>query len=68
MAGDEGVVFALLRLGEAGQAAHLPQGGHPIRPAGQYFMAVALVPHVEDQAVFGRVVHPVDGHGQLYCP
>ena len=68
VAGNEGVVFALLRLGEAGQAAHLAQGGHPVGAAGQYFMAVALVSHVEHQAIFGRVVHPVDGHGQLYCP
>ena len=57
MSGDEGVVFALSGLGEAGEAAELPQGVKQRLPAGEGLVDVALVPHVE---------HPVDGHRQLH--
>ena len=61
----EGVVFALGALGEARQAAALTQRTDAIAPPGQDLVRVALVAHVPDQAVFGRVEDVVDRHGQL---
>ena len=68
VAGDEGVVDALYRFGEAGDSAVLPQGGHGLPPPGEDLVAVALVAHVKDQAVLPGVEHPMDGHRQLHCP
>ena len=66
MSGDEGVVFALPGLGEAGEAAELPQGVKQSLPAGEGLVDVALVPHVEHQPVLRCVEDPVDGHRQLH--
>ena len=66
MSGDEGVVFALSGLGEAGEAAELPQGVKQRLPAGEGLVDVALVAHVEHQTVLRRVEHPVDGYRQLH--
>ena len=51
VAGDKGVVDALRRLGESGDAAVLPQGGHGLPPAGEHLVGVALMAHVKDQPV-----------------
>ena len=40
MAGVEGIVDALFTLGEAGDAALLPDGGERISPSGDQLMAV----------------------------
>ena len=66
--GDEGVVDALMGLGKAGEAVQLAEGSKPLPAARQHFVDVALVAHVEDQAVPLRVKHPVDGHRQLHRP
>ena len=64
--GDEGVVYALAGLGKARDAAELPQRRKAVRAAGEYFMDVALMPHVKNEAVARRVEHAVDGDGQLH--
>ena len=66
MTGDEGVVDALPRLGEAPQAPELPEGAEERPPPRQRLVDVALVAHVEDQPVPVRVEHPVDRHRQLH--
>ena len=66
MSGDEGVVFALSGLGEAGEAAELPQGVKQRLPAGEGLVDVGLMPHVEHKAVMGGVKDPVDRHRQLH--
>ena len=66
MARDEGVADALGGLGEPGDAAEGAQGIHEAGAAGQYFMGVALVTHVEDQAVLREIKNPMEGYGELY--
>lgn len=66
MTGDEGVVYALAGLGKARDAAELPQRRKAVRASGEYFMNVALMPHVKNEAVARRVEHAVDGDGQLH--
>ncbi len=68
MSGDEGIVDALHRLGEAGDAAELPDGGHLLPPACEHLVWVALMAHVKDQAVLPGVKHPVDGHRKPTTP
>ena len=68
MPGDKGVVDALLRLRIAGQPSKGPQGIHQPVPAGQDFMAVALMSHVEHQPVPASVKDPVKGHRQFHRP
>ena len=65
MSGDEGVVFALGRVGETAQPVQLAAGVEPLASAGQYLVAVGLVPHVPYDAVVGGVEHVVQGYGQL---
>ena len=65
MSRDKGVMPALARLGKAREAAVLAQRQKLLAPAGQNFMGVALMPHVEHQPVSRRVEHAVDGHRQL---
>ena len=65
MSRDKGVMPALARLGKAREAAVLAQRRKLLAPAGQNFMGVALMPHVEHQPVSRRVEHAVDGHRQL---
>ncbi len=66
MAGHEGVVAALLRLWETGQASQLPEGTEQLPPSGKELVDVALVSHIEHQTVPGRVVDPVEGYRQLH--
>ena len=51
MRGAEGVVLALGALGEAGEAAALPQGSDAVAPAGQDLVRIGLVADVPDEAV-----------------
>ena len=44
----------------------LPQRRKAVRASGEYFMNVALMPHVKNEAVARRVEHAVDGDGQLH--
>ena len=61
----ERVIFAFAALGEAGQAAALPQGADPVAPAGDDLVRIGLVADIPDQPVFGRVEDIVDRHGQF---
>ena len=65
MSRDKGVMPALARLGKAREAAVLAQRRKLLAPAGQNFMGVALMPHVEHQPVSRRIEHAVDGYRQL---
>ena len=62
--GDERVVFALRRVGEAAHAALCTQGVKG--PAREQFMHVCLVPYVEHELILREVEHLVQGEGQLY--
>ena len=66
MPGHKGVVRAFLRVREAGQAAAAAQRIKPVVPAGQQFMRVALVPHVEQQRILRQVQLAVQRHRQLH--
>ena len=68
VSGDECVMDALRWLGEAGDPAELPDGGHLLPPACEHLVWVALMAHVKDQPVPAGVEHPVDGHGELHYP
>ena len=61
----KGVVGALFALGKAADAALLAQAAHARAAPGQDFVRIGLMAHVPDQAVVRRVVHMVQGHGQL---
>jgi hypothetical protein len=65
MRGAEGVVFALGPLGEAGQAATLPQCPDAVAPAGQDLVRVGLMADVPDQTVVRCVENIMECHGQL---
>ncbi len=59
----------MLGLGPArvpGQAAPLPQRAELAHPAGEQLVHVGLVPGVENDLVYRRVEHPVQGDGQLH--
>ena len=66
MSAAEGIVLALLALGEAGQSPHAAQGGQSLCPAGKDFMDVALVSNVEYNFIPRTVENSVEGEGQLY--
>ena len=66
MADAEGVVVAFAALGEARQATGLAHGMHLLHTAGENLVGVALVSHVPDDAVVGRVEHVVQGNGELH--
>ena len=66
MSCHKGIGVALLRLGEAGNAAILPQT-RKIRPAaGEQLMHIRLMTHVKYQAVDIRIKHQLDGNAQLH--
>ena len=59
------VVFALVTLGEAGNAVLLAQGVHALAPARQDLVRIGLVAHVPHDAVVRRVEHVMQRDGQL---
>ena len=65
MGGAERVVFALGALGEAGEAARLPQRADAVAPPGQDLVRIGLVADVPDQLVARRVEDVVQRHRQL---
>ena len=65
MRGPKGIIFALRPLGEAGQAAGLPQRPDPVSPTRQNFVGIGLVPDVPDQPVLGCIEHIVDSGGKF---
>ena len=68
MGGAEGVEFGFRAFGEARKPAALAQAAHPVAASGQDFMRIALVAHVPDQLVRGRVEYGVDGDRQFHHP
>ncbi len=62
----ERVVDALGPLGEAGKPAALTQGHHPVAPAGEDLVRVALVADVPDEDVVRRVEDVMERHRQLH--
>ena len=63
--GDEGVVFALGRVGEPAQSVQFAYGVELLATAGENLVAIGLVSHVPHDAVVGGVEHVVQGYGQL---
>lgn len=63
--GAEGVVFAFVAAGEAGETTVLAEGGHAGAAAGEDFVVVTLVADVPDEGVVGGVEDVVQGDGQL---
>ena len=61
----EGVVFALVALGEAGEPATLAERADARTPAGQDLMRIGLVAHIPDQPILRGLEEIVQGHGQL---
>ena len=59
------VVFGFAAFGETRQAAIAAHGVHLVFAAGEDFVRIALMADVPNQMVFGRVVHIVQGDGQL---
>ena len=51
----EGVVFTLRALGEAGEAAALPQAAHLIAPSRKNLVGIGLVADIPDQPIMGRL-------------
>ena len=66
MAGVKGVVGALAALGEAAEAAVLPQGVEPVLAPGEEFVGIGLMAHVPDDLVPGAVKDIVQGDGELH--
>ena len=58
MAGAEGIVLALVALGEAGEAAALAQRANAVAPPGQELVWIGLVADVPDEAVVGANRRP----------
>ena len=66
MSRDKGVALTLHRFGEASNSAEGTQRFHRLIAAGENFVGVALVSHIEHQTVPSGVEHPVDGDNQLH--
>lgn len=67
VAGDVGIVTALGRIGETGQATVLPQRMEGLVTAGEQLVGVRLVPHIPQNAVVGGIERPVQRDGELDC-
>ena len=65
MTGDERVVRAFRRIGEARQPAELPQRAEALPAAGEQLVDVALVADVPQDAVGGRIEQEMQRDGQL---
>ena len=62
------VVIAFRPLGNAAQAALLPQGPHLVPPPGDDLVRIALLADIPDQLVEGRVEDGMNRHRQPYHP
>jgi len=52
--------------GETGNAVQLSQGGKSFQSAAYHLMGIALVTHIENDAVPAAVIYPVEGRGKLH--
>jgi len=66
MADDEMVVCAFRRLGVARHVIVFFRIEVSVFPSGQHLVRIALVGHVEDDFVFRRVEHVMQGDGGLH--
>ena len=66
MTADKGIMLRFGRLGKAGDAVFLPQGGKTIQSPGQQLMGITLMPHVPDNLVLRRVKAAMQRHGQFH--
>ena len=62
----KGVIDAFGPLGKTRNPALLPQTVHPVAPTCQDFVGIALVAHIPDQLVHGRIEHGMDRHRQFH--
>ena len=62
----EGIKFALLCLGKARKAVHLPERREFGRTAGQYFVDIGLVAHVEYDLILWRIKGALQRYGKLH--
>ena len=62
------IILTLIPLGEAGKTTFLAQRTDTVSPPGNDLVRIALVSHIPDQAVIGRVENIVDGNGQFDHP
>ena len=67
VSGNKGIVFALIGVGETGNAVQLPQLGKALPAAGQQFVGIALMSHVKNDLIRGGGQHPVQGNRQFHC-
>ena len=65
MTGAKGIVRALFAIGEPRKAAGLAQGTNTITAPSQNLVRIGLVADVPNEAVVGRVKHPVERYRQL---
>lgn len=65
MAGHKGVMDALPRVREAGDAPQLPKPAELLPPPGEDLVGVALVAHVKDELVLRGAECPVQGHSEF---
>ena len=67
MAGNEGVVRALIRLWEPRKASILSKCGKLLAAAGQDLMRVALMPDIKYNAVAAAIIDAMKRHCKLDC-
>ena len=65
MCSAERVIFALAALRKARKPPAGAQGANAVAASSEDFVRIALMAHIPDQPVFGRVKHIMDGGGQL---
>ena len=65
MACNEGIVLALVRIGERRQTFELPIGMKTIPTTGENLMGICLMTHIPNQFVFRGVENIMQRHGQL---
>ena len=66
MAEHKGIMFAFQRIRETGHLIKTRLVQVCFGAAGQHFVHVALVRHVENETVAGRVEHAVQCHGEFH--
>ena len=61
----ERVIFTLAALGETGKPATSSQRADTVTASGEYLVRIALMAHIPDQPVFGRIEYIMDCRGQF---
>ena len=66
MARNKGIMLALRRFGESGNAAEGPQLPELLLPSRQNLMDIGLVAHIKDNAVLGCIKYQMQRQRQLH--